>query len=99
MSTEALSSLEHEHPTGVVGVRDRLGAVPVREHLDRIRQWAGRKEPVRVATRNSFPTAGGLASSASGFAALTLAAVGAFGKKASTRDLSLLARRSGSGSA
>ncbi len=52
-------------------------------HLDRIRKWAGRKEPLRVATRNTFPTAGGLASSASGFAALTLAAAGAFGKKAS----------------
>src|SRR3954466_652340 len=54
--------------------------------LERIRQWAGRKEPVRVATRNTFPTAGGLASSASGFAALTLAAVAAFGKKPSQRE-------------
>ncbi|HEX4966015.1 MAG TPA: diphosphomevalonate decarboxylase [Thermoanaerobaculia bacterium] len=71
----------------------------VREHLDRIRQWAGRNEAVRVATRNTFPTAGGLASSASGFAALTLATAGAFEKKASDKELSLLARRSGSGSA
>ena len=72
----------------------------MREHLGRIRRWAGREEAVRVATRNSFPTAGGLASSASGFAALTLAAAGAFGKKnAPAKELSLLARRSGSGSA
>lgn len=72
----------------------------VREHLARIRRWAGREEAVRVATRNSFPTAGGLASSASGFAALTLAAAGAYGKgNASNKELSLLARRSGSGSA
>ncbi|HSS78191.1 MAG TPA: diphosphomevalonate decarboxylase [Thermoanaerobaculia bacterium] len=71
----------------------------VREHLDRIRLWAGRTEAVRVATRNTFPTAGGLASSASGFAALTLATAGAFEKKASDAELSLLARRSGSGSA
>jgi len=71
----------------------------MRAQLDRVRQWAGRKEPLRVATRNTFPTAGGLASSASGFAALTLAAVAAFGKKPSQRELSLLARRSGSGSA
>ena len=71
----------------------------VRAHLDRIRRWAGRSEAVRVATRNTFPTAGGLASSASGFAALTLAAAGAFDKKASDKELSLLARRSGSGSA
>ncbi|HEY0514891.1 MAG TPA: diphosphomevalonate decarboxylase [Thermoanaerobaculia bacterium] len=86
-------------PDGGFGTPDPEFARRVRAHLDRIRQWSGRKEPVRVATRNTFPTAGGLASSASGFAALTLAAAGAFGKKASQRDLSLLARRSGSGSA
>ncbi|HEY3571129.1 MAG TPA: diphosphomevalonate decarboxylase [Thermoanaerobaculia bacterium] len=86
-------------PDGGFGTPDPEFARRMREHLDRIRQWAGRKDRVRVATRNSFPTAGGLASSASGFAALTLAAVGAFGKKPSQRELSLLARRSGSGSA
>jgi diphosphomevalonate decarboxylase len=86
-------------PDGGFGTPDPEFARRVRQQLDRIRQWAGRKEPVRVATRNTFPTAGGLASSASGFAALTLAAAGAFGKKASQKDLSLLARRSGSGSA
>jgi diphosphomevalonate decarboxylase len=86
-------------PDGGFGTPDPDFARRMREQLDRIRQWAGRKEPVRVATRNSFPTAGGLASSASGFAALTLATVAAFGKKPSQRDLSLLARRSGSGSA
>lgn len=86
-------------PDGGFGTPDPEFARRVRAQLDRIRKWAGRKEPVRVATRNTFPTAGGLASSASGFAALTLAAAGAFGKKASQKDLSLLARRSGSGSA
>lgn len=86
-------------PDGGFGTPDPEFARRIREHLDRVRQWAGRKDRVRVATRNSFPTAGGLASSASGFAALTLAAVGAFGKKPSQRELSLLARRSGSGSA
>jgi diphosphomevalonate decarboxylase len=86
-------------PDGGFGTPDPDFARRMRAQLDRVRQWAGRKEPLRVATRNTFPTAGGLASSASGFAALTLAAVGAFGKKAAPRDLSLLARRSGSGSA
>jgi diphosphomevalonate decarboxylase len=86
-------------PDGGFGTPDPDFARRIREQLDRVRQWAGRREPVRVATRNSFPTAGGLASSASGFAALTLAAVAAFGKKPSQRELSLLARRSGSGSA
>lgn len=86
-------------PDGGFGTPEPEYAQRIRAHLGRIRQWAGRTEAVRVATRNTFPTAGGLASSASGFAALTLAAVGAFGKKASNKDLSLLARRSGSGSA
>lgn len=85
---------------GGFGTPDPEFAQRVRNQLNRIRRWAGRDEAVRVATRNSFPTAGGLASSASGFAALTLAAAAAYGKKnASVQELSLLARRSGSGSA
>ena len=86
-------------PDGGFGSPEPEYAQRIRGHLDRVRKWADREEAVRVATRNTFPTAGGLASSASGFAALTLAAAGAFGKKASNKDLSLLARRSGSGSA
>lgn len=72
----------------------------VQDQLDRLRRWAGRDERLRVATRNSFPSAAGLASSASGFAALTLAAAGALGKAdAPAVELSRLARASGSGSA
>jgi diphosphomevalonate decarboxylase len=72
----------------------------VRRQLDRIRRWAGRGETLRVATRNSFPSAAGLASSASGFSALTLAAVHALGRgETSAAELSRLARESGSGSA
>jgi len=71
----------------------------VRAHLDRLRRWAGKKEKFRIATRNSFPSAAGLASSASGFAALTLATAAALGKEASPAELSRLARESGSGSA
>jgi diphosphomevalonate decarboxylase len=51
-----------------------------------------------VTTRNHFPTASGLASSASGFAALAVAAVRAAGLDLPARELSILARR-GSGSA
>jgi diphosphomevalonate decarboxylase len=70
------------------------------EQLDRVRKWAGRDVPFRVATRNTFPSAAGLASSASGFAALTLAAVGALGHRdVPAKELSDLSRRSGSGSA
>jgi diphosphomevalonate decarboxylase len=86
-------------PHGGFGAPEPEYARRIREHLDRIRNWAGRSEAVRVATRNTFPTAGGLASSASGFAALTLATAGALEKKGSAKELSLLARRSGSGSA
>jgi len=52
----------------------------------------------KVQSRNSFPTAGGLASSASGFAALAAAAAWAAGLDLPTEQLSILARRA-SGSA
>ncbi|MFQ5678247.1 MAG: diphosphomevalonate decarboxylase [Gemmatimonadota bacterium] len=72
---------------------------PVLAHLDRIRRWAGVQGAFRIATRNSFPAGAGLASSASGFAALTVAAAGATARDADPADLSDLARQSGSGSA
>jgi diphosphomevalonate decarboxylase len=77
-------------------------AARVRHHLDELRRWAGEdagETSFRVATANSFPAAAGLASSASGFAALTLATVAALGRRPSPQELSSLARRSGSGSA
>src|SRR6185295_18390777 len=99
LEREGIDEIWNAEPDGGFGTPEPEFAQRVREHLARVRKWAGRSEAVRVATRNTFPTAGGLASSASGFAALTLAAAAAFGKKASTKELSLLARRSGSGSA
>jgi diphosphomevalonate decarboxylase len=60
--------------------------------LDRVRAAAGSKARARVASKNSFPTAAGLASSASGFAALALAASRAAGVDASPRAASGLAR-------
>jgi diphosphomevalonate decarboxylase len=45
--------------------------------LDRIRENAGEPLYFEISTKNSFPTGAGIASSASGFAALGLAAVGA----------------------
>ena len=63
--------------------------------LDLIDSWRPR---VRVLTENDFPTAAGLASSSSGFAALALAATTAAGQKRSAEELSTLARR-GAGSA
>ena len=70
----------------------------VRRFLDLVRQQAHVGLPAEVETHNSVPTAAGLASSASGFAALALAAARAAGMKPSPPELSALARR-GSGSA
>jgi len=66
--------------------------------LDRVRARAGIATLAEVATENSVPTASGLASSASGFAALALAASRAAGLQLSHGELSELARL-GSGSA
>ncbi len=68
------------------------------KHLDRIRALAKIDQKARVVTSNNFPTGTGLSSSASGFAALTIAGVSAAGLKLSKKDLSILARQ-GSGSA
>ena len=70
----------------------------VRALLDLVRARAGLHDPAEVTTSNSVPTAGGLASSASGFAALALAASRAAGLELGDTELSALARR-GSGSA
>jgi diphosphomevalonate decarboxylase len=67
-------------------------------HLDRIRSKAKIKEKARVVSKNNFPSRTGLSSSASGFAALTVAAASAAGLKLSEKELSVLARL-GSGSA
>lgn len=58
----------------------------------------GRDVPLLISTRNTIPTAAGLASSASGFAALTRALCGSFGLDLQAQDMSLIARL-GSGSA
>lgn len=66
--------------------------------LDLVRAEARLATRARVVTANDFPTASGLASSASGFAALAVAATAAAGLDLSPRALTILARR-GSGSA
>ncbi len=78
----------------------------VAHHLDRIADFVCReasedcegRPKARVVSNNTFPMGAGIASSASGFAALTLAACAALGLKKSEAELSGLARL-GSGSA
>ncbi len=68
------------------------------KHLDRVRKLANLNQKAKVVSNNNFPSGTGLSSSASGFAALTLAASAAAGLKLSEKELSILARQ-GSGSA
>ena len=70
----------------------------VSRFLDILRELKGIGDRARVDTHNAFPTAAGLASSASGFAALTVAATAALELEMDEPALSALARR-GSGSA
>lgn len=67
------------------------------KHLDRVRKMANITHKAKVVSNNNFPTGTGLSSSASGFAALTLAAAKAAGLTLSEKELSMLARQ-GSGS-
>jgi diphosphomevalonate decarboxylase len=68
------------------------------KHLDRIRKLANIDQKAKVVSNNNFPSGTGLSSSASGFAALSLAASRAADLNLSEKDLSILARQ-GSGSA
>jgi diphosphomevalonate decarboxylase len=67
--------------------------------LTRVRDAAGFRTFAAVQSDNDFPTAGGLASSASGFAALALAAVHAAGLDWDLSRVSDLARRSSASAA
>src|SRR5262245_41789630 len=67
--------------------------------LDRVRSEAGVSLRARVASKNHFPTASGLASSASGFAALAAAARSAAGLPFDAPKTSALARQSSASAA
>lgn len=69
------------------------------ELLDRVRRASGDSRRADVVSRNDFPTASGLASSASGFAALALSSVRAAGLDWDAERVSDLARRSSASAA
>lgn len=66
--------------------------------IDRFRDLSERKNHIRISSFNNFPTAAGLASSASGFAALATAANRYFNTNLPKKELSVITRF-GSGSA
>jgi diphosphomevalonate decarboxylase len=74
------------------------GLIRVQKFMDRIRQMAGTPVFACVESHNNFPIGAGIASSASGFAALALAGTAAIGLALKEKELSSLARF-GSGSA
>lgn len=80
------------------GRADAPGADRVAALMERFRTLAGSRLHARVESRNNFPTGAGLASSASGFAALVAAATAAWRLDLSPSSRSELARI-GSGSA
>lgn len=84
----------------ILNGRETGGAALARvsAHLDRLRALAGVGVRALVESVNTFPEGAGIASSASAFAALTVAAAAALGLRLSERELSALARL-GSGSA
>lgn len=73
-------------------------AVRVFAHVDWFRKLTGNAQKFKICSFNEVPTASGLASSASAFAALTMGLAQAFGLDFSRQELSRIARR-GSGSA
>ncbi len=102
LSTRTTVSFQHSLPYDELIINGREVAGPALERvscvLDLVRGLAGIDEQAEVVSENNFPSGAGIASSASAFAALALAASKASGLNLSERDLSRLARQ-GSGSA
>ncbi|MEM3020115.1 MAG: diphosphomevalonate decarboxylase [Candidatus Micrarchaeaceae archaeon] len=82
------------------GTKQDLSDKDIKERfaiIDILRNMAGTRARAMVVSENSFPTAAGLASSASGIAAMVFAANAALELNLDTRSMSIIARQ-GSGS-
>ena len=92
-TTVTFSDKDHIH-----GELDDKGVTRLAAFVDVFRNQFGIDQAIAITTANNFPTASGLASSASGFAAITLALDHLFDLKLSGLEKSQMARQ-GSGSA
>lgn len=92
-------NLEFKEDTVIINNNhDSKESIRVVKHLDLIRKSANIFLNAKVVSSNNFPNGTGLSSSASGFAALTLAATKAADLSLTEKELSIIARQ-GSGSA
>lgn len=102
LETETTVEFNDSRPADevVIGGEVQTGAPHERvvAQLNVIRAQAGLGQFARIESKNNFPSGAGIASSASAFAALTVAAAAAAGLTLPEHELSALARR-GSGSA
>ncbi|MFH0832574.1 MAG: diphosphomevalonate decarboxylase [Candidatus Aenigmatarchaeota archaeon] len=97
-TTVEFSDEYNEHTVVINDEEFKKDEKDIHGHIDRICKLAGIKQHAKVISESNFPVAAGLASSASGFSALTVAACAAAGLKRSPKELSILTRQ-GSGSA
>ncbi|MFH0949345.1 MAG: diphosphomevalonate decarboxylase [Candidatus Aenigmatarchaeota archaeon] len=97
-TTIEFSDKQKEHVVIINDEEFKKDEKDIHGHLDRICKLAGIKQKAKVVSESNFPVAAGLASSASGFSALTVAACAAAVLKLHPRELSILTRQ-GSGSA
>lgn len=97
-TTVEFNSNLHQDDVVVDGIREVKQVKRIVEHLDRVRKIAKTKASAKVFSENNFPESTGLSSSASGFAALTLAAASSLSLKLSEKELTVVARHA-SGSA
>ena len=98
VTTVEFSDKYREHSVIINDEEFRKDEKDIHGHIDRICALAGIKQKAKVISESNFPVAAGLASSASGFAALTVATCAAAGLKLKEKELTILTRR-GSGSA
>jgi diphosphomevalonate decarboxylase len=103
MSTKTTVTFDDAFPEDSVSINgtpaDARALSRALELVDRVRKQARLDTKVRVESHNDFPTASGLASSASGFAALALATARAAGFDWGANRIADLARRSSASAA